>query len=67
MSQPDKNTYKTKHPILVTGFRGGGPSPYDDFTLPAGLRCRPINAGGTAGRYFLDELPQDLFPPDSFI
>lgn len=63
----DKNTYLTKHEILIQGFAGGSRVVYPDFTLPAGLRCRPINAGGTAGKFFLDELPADIFPRDSFI
>lgn len=40
---------------------------YADFTLPAGLRCRPINEGSTAGKYFLHEFPRAIFPPNSFI
>jgi hypothetical protein len=59
--------YKTNKAILVQGFRGGSPCPYPDFTLPAGLRCRAISEGGTAGKFFLTELPRDIFPPNSFI
>lgn len=35
--------------------------------LPAGLRCKPITEGTTAGKFFLDELPLELFPANSFI
>lgn len=60
-------TYKTKHPIEIKSFRGGSNLPYADFTLPAGLRCKAISEGGTAGKFFLNELPLDLFPANSCI
>ena len=63
----DKNTYGTKHEITLKGFKGGSNQPYPDLVIPTGLRCRPINEGGTAGKFFLEQLPVDLFPPGSFI
>lgn len=59
--------YKTNKAILVQGFRGGSNLGYEDFTLPAGLRCKAIHEGSTAGKFFLTELPTDIFPPNSFI
>lgn len=59
--------YRTNKAILVQGFKGGASLPYPDFTLPAGLRCKAITEGGTAGKFFLDELPRDIFPSGSFI
>ena len=43
-------------------FRG-----YGTVDLPAGLRCSKISTGGTAGLYWLDEFPPELFPRNSMI
>lgn len=37
-----------------------------NFTIPAGLRVKLIESGGNAGNYFLDEFPDEIFPPKSF-
>jgi hypothetical protein len=38
-----------------------------ELDIPAGLRTRLINVGGTKGSYFLDEFPHELFPANSFV
>lgn len=35
--------------------------------LRADMRCRRIDGGSTAGKFWLDEFPADLFPPNSFV
>lgn len=54
--------YCTAHEVRIPAFRGYGP-----LVIPAGLRCRPITTGGTAGKFFLDQLPVGIFPADSFL
>lgn len=67
MPAPKIRLYRTNKAILVQGFKGGAPLPYPDFTIPAGLRCKAITEGGTAGKFFLDELPKGIFPPGGFL
>lgn len=50
-------------------FRGGSvfPEPYS-VTLPAGLRCKPMHPPKPElSKFWLDELPYDLFPKCSAI
>ena len=54
--------YRTTHEIHLLAYRNYGP-----LGIPAGLRCRPITEGGTAGKFFLDEFPSALFAPNSFL
>lgn len=35
--------------------------------LPGGLRCSQIKEGGTAGKYFLDQFPPEIFPRGSIL
>lgn len=65
MSKPTPRSYRTKEPVLISGFTGGGSLPYADFTVPAGLRCRPTLDGRGNKGFFLDELPPELFPSGS--
>lgn len=37
------------------------------INLPAGLRVSLIAEGSNAGNYFLDEFPDDIFPPNSIL
>lgn len=54
--------YCTAHEVRIPSFRRYGP-----LVIPAGLRCRPITTGGTAGKFFLDQLPVSIFPTNSFL
>lgn len=67
MPAPKIRLYRTNKAILIQGFKGGAPLPYPDFQIPAGLRCKAITEGGTAGKFFLDELPKGIFPPGGFL
>ena len=48
---------------------GPGHTPLSRYTLriPAGLRVLPITEGATAGKYWLDEFPEELFPLRSMV
>lgn len=46
-------TPKTKETISMTFCHGRMAYP---VTIPAGTRCRLITKGGTAGRYWIDDL-----------
>lgn len=35
--------------------------------LRKGMRCALITEGGTAGQYFVDEFPLDIFPGNSIV
>lgn len=59
--------FHTKRELTISGFKGGSRLPYPDFKIPAGLRCKPITEGGTAGKFFLMELPTAIFPSQSFL
>ena len=62
-------TFRTKREITIDGFYGGGSpqNPYAAFTVPAGLRCKPVAHGSGAKGFYLDEFPVDLFPTHSLI
>lgn len=36
-----------------------------EFDLPEGLRCIVIEAGTTAGNYYVDEFPSSVFTPNT--
>lgn len=65
MPSGTKNRYRTKQPVVIEGFTGGGSIPYTPFTVPEGLRCKPAQNGMGAKMFFLDELPLALFPAGS--
>jgi hypothetical protein len=69
MNPSTPKRFVTAREITISGFRGGSafPKGYEDFKVPAGLRCKPIMEGSTSGKFWLDELPRDIFPPNSFI
>jgi len=48
---------KTKNTTVAWKWAEGG-----TLGIPAGLRVKKITSGGTAGKFFLDELPASLFP-----
>ncbi len=56
---------KTNKVITATFGPSCGPT-HRSVTLPAGLRVRRITEGGTRGKFWIDEFPKDLFPPNSF-
>lgn len=56
--------FKTKEcEITWKGGSGPGVPPYTT-KIPQGLKARPCE--DSSGQFFLDELPIDLFPPNSF-
>ena len=64
--------FRTTQEVKVSGFRAGASGRsndpgYPDFILPGGLRCKEIDRGGTKGKFFLDELPEPIFPINSLI
>ena len=57
--------YQTNKAIIVNWSNSCTQLKYE-FHLPKGLRCQIILEGGTKGKFFLDEFPKDIFPPNSF-
>ena len=58
------NAY-TRKPVTKT-FEASDGKMRHTVTIPAGLRCTRIEQGSTAGKYFLDEFPENIFKRGSF-
>lgn len=56
------HTFKTKCDITIKGFYEGSTLSYPDIYLPKGMRCIP---SGVQGKFFLDQLPKEIFPSGS--
>ena len=64
-------TFKQWRPMrtkaVTKKFSAASSTTHYEVSLPAGLRIREITEGSTKGKFFLDEFPADLFPPNSMI
>lgn len=57
--------YKLKREVALTFHYGNAMS--SDLKLPKGLRCKKIDRGTIAGKFWIDEFPSEIFPRNSIL